>query len=107
MNAALNVGIPVGFSNDDQEISIRVPCRTDLDYVYYAVARSVLGQTEILFEHTLYGKWSRDFEIILPNQAGNWSVFVHGYLNRDHVLEWSKSMHQIFKSKLYLNKMSV
>lgn len=48
------------------EISLTLPCDQPLDFIYYAIAREHLGETEIFYEYTIEEGAQGPFQVTLP-----------------------------------------
>lgn len=94
-SVGLNVVEPTEFSELDREITLTIPCKVELDHVYYAIVRTVLGHMELFFKHELSGKRKGNFKIIVPYPPEKSTIVVHGYLLGKQVFEWSRSAHQV------------
>lgn len=86
--------------NEPEKEILTIPCQKSLNYVFYAIAREVLGQTEYLFEHKLHRQMNGNFDILLPRPSlplKSCLIIVHGYRNGVPIFEWEKRATEVFK----------
>lgn len=78
---------------------VTIPSSENLTFIYIAIARSKLGNTEIFHEQTIEDETNGNFEIVLPrpgNSIESWTVMVHGYRDESKVFYYEKNGALIF-----------
>jgi hypothetical protein len=90
---------PINFQGPPANVSLTVPNRQPLDFIYYAIATERFGETIIHYEYEMEEGAEGNFMIILPRPPGplhQWIVMVCGYRDGEKVLNWEKNAMQIF-----------
>lgn len=78
---------------------VTIPSSEKLTFIYVAIARSNLGNTEIFHEQTIEDETTGNFEVELvrpANPIGSWTVMVQGYRDGIKVFYFEKNAASMF-----------